>query len=118
LIGQYLRVLRVVVATVVIVLLSACGSVHPSARDLGVVHTIRGDAHAWCGGNYTDSCNDEAALDYEYCLANGRAVAQAFRPGNAQWDEALDQFVNVTLQAGAPPNGGHWTSFFCERALQ
>lgn len=90
-------------------------------RDLGVIHTRVGDAHAYCGGNYTPSCDapNESA-------ANGREVALLFpictapiqnyldtisKPGHSNMDLVVHELVG-----SAPPGGGLWDEVACIRA--
>jgi hypothetical protein len=110
----------VLTVLVVAALVSACASSSkssgPAERDLGIVHTTFGDAHAYCGGRYTESCRDSAAIQWKYCRTeDGKAIAFRFHPGTGpkEWERDLDRYVKVTLRAGAPPNGGSWTRFSC-----
>jgi hypothetical protein len=90
-------------------LLAACGSSH-AARSYGVVHTRIGDATVRCGGGFTHTCDDEAALVFANCTdAYERSVAplkQSLTPPK------LDHLVR-TLVGHGPPMGARWTDIRC-----
>ena len=88
-------------------------------RDLGVVHTRLGDAHAYCGGDYTPLCSPtidpptqnvrQVALFYEVCTPRIQSYLDSIG-SHFNGDRAIRQLVG-----GGPPHGGIWTEVACRK---
>jgi hypothetical protein len=86
-----------------------------------VVHTRLGDAHAYCGGDYTPLCAPDpaaatldvrqVALFYETCTPQVQTYLDSIK---APQHSNLDRTVRELVGSG-PPRGGIWVEVACRR---